>query len=30
MGLKLGASHFKGITKAEGVREWGEEEDNWA
>jgi hypothetical protein len=30
MGVKLGVSHFKGITKAEGIREWGEEKDKWA
>jgi hypothetical protein len=29
MGVKLGVSHFKGKTEAGGVREWGEEEDNW-
>jgi len=30
MGVKLGVSHFHGITTAEGIREWCEEEDNWA
>jgi len=30
MGVKLGVSHLKGRTKAEGVREWSEEEGNWA
>jgi hypothetical protein len=30
MGVKLGVLHFKGRTEAEGVREWGEGEDDWA
>jgi len=30
MSVKLGFSHFKGGKKAEGVREWREEEENWA
>jgi hypothetical protein len=30
VGVKLGVSNVKRMTKAEGVIEWGDEEDNWA